>query len=87
MQLYGPPRVIAQTMSKVRRESITVTAKITVFTFLSCGMTMCRNRCHQLAPSTAAASSSVGSTALQPGQVEHHDVAGLPPDAATRITA
>ena len=66
--LYGPPRVIAHTMSNVRSESITVTAKTTVLTPRSCGMTTCQNRCHALAPSTAAASSSVGSQPFSPAR-------------------
>ena len=34
VELYGPPRVIDQTMSKVRSESITVTAKTTEFVWI-----------------------------------------------------
>jgi hypothetical protein len=64
----GPPCVMVQTMSKVRRESMTVTAITTVVEAVSAGKVTWRKVCSAEAPSTLAASRIWVSTPLSPAR-------------------
>ena len=66
-------------MSNARSASITVITAITTLIGLSDGKTTWRKVCHSLLPSSMRRFPQRAVDALQPGQVEHHDVAGVPP--------
>ncbi len=62
------PLLITQTMSNARSDSITVITRITMFTGRITGQMTWKNVRTSLAPSTAAASRSAGSTAFRPAR-------------------